>query len=581
MATGISGYFDLTGSNSSFTVRVNYSETYDAAANTSDLSITSVQVKSNSYQGYSYYPDGIIKINGVTVLTMDSTMSTGYVYIESRGSWYTIINATGSLANIDHNTDGSKSVTVELAGNRFTGFRFYTTSGSGGNGWYVAGTTTVTLTTIPRASTIGATDANIGAVSMIAVNRKSASYTHSIQFGFGDLTGYVTESGGVSSTEVKFSATSIPWTIPTSFYTQIPSAKAGRGGLTIRTYSGTAQIGSGQSCTFVATAAEANCKPTVSGTVVDSNNTTKALTGDASKLVRYYSTALCTITATSKNSATISSKEIGGVAVSGTTRSIPNVESGSVAFSAKDSRGYSSSVTVNATMVSYVKLTNNATGTRTDPTSGNATLTMKGNYYNGSFGAVYNTLEIKYRIGDGEYVSVTPTISGNTYSASVPLTDLDYTQAYTAEIVVTDKLASVSKNVTIGKGVPVFDWGDSDMNIHVPLKALSMAIDGAMTIGGATFDSPAVYRQAEIGQGAIAAGETITLTPPGNSCYLIFIWSHAAAAYQSMAIANTYSGPASKVTNITVQDVHTITASDGKINISGATYRWNYLVVKL
>lgn len=155
--------------------------------------------------------------------------------------------------------------------------------------------------------------------------------------------------------------------------------------------------------------------------------------------------------------------------MSGTTRSIPNVESGSVVFSAKDSRGYSSSVTVNAPMVSYVKLTNNATGTRTDPTSGNATLTLRGNYYNGSFGAVDNTLEIKYRIGDGEYIPVTPTISGNTYSASVPLTDLDYTQAYTVEIVVTDKLASASKNVTIGKGVPVFDWGDSDMNIHVPL----------------------------------------------------------------------------------------------------------------
>ena len=377
-----------------------------------------------------------------------------------------------------HDSDGTfldKSVSC--------GVLIDTTFSSSGYIGTVTADGTMTLATIPRASTIGATDANIGAVSMIAVNRKSASFTHSIQFGFGDLTGYVTESGGVSSTEVMFSATSIPWTIPTSFYTQIPSAKAGRGGLTIRTYSGTAQIGSGQSCTFVATAAEANCKPTVSGTVVDSNDVTKALTGDERKLVQYCSTALCTITATAKNSATISSKSIAGSAVSGNTRSIPNVESSDVALSATDSRGYSSSATVKATMIPYVKLTNNATGTRTDPTSGNAALNLKGNYYNGSFGAVNNTLEVKYRIGSGGYISVTPTISGNTYSASIPLTGLDYTQAYDYEVVVSDKLATVSKPVTIGKGVPVFDWGESDMNINVPLTVPFITVDERLLAG--------------------------------------------------------------------------------------------------
>lgn len=328
----------------------------------------------------------------------------------------------------------------------------------------------MTLATIPRASTIGATDANIGATSMIAVTRKSSAYTHSIQYVFGPLSGYVTSSGVVSTTEPKFTNTSIAFTVPTSFYEQIPNSKAGTCTLIIRTYSGTTQIGDAQACTFTATASESNCKPTVSGTVVDSNDTTKALTGDASKLVRYYSTALCTIEATAKNSATISSKAIGGATVSGYNRSIPNVENGSVAFSATDSRGYSSSATVNAKMVSYVKLTNNSTGTRTDPTSGNATLNLKGNYYNGSFGAVNNTLEIKYRIAGGEYISVTPTISSNTYSASIHLTGLDYTQAYNYEVVVSDKLASVSNPVTIGKGVPVFDWGETDMNIHVPMR---------------------------------------------------------------------------------------------------------------
>ena len=426
---------------------------------------------------------------------------------------------------VAHDSDGTfldKSVSC--------GVLIDTTFSSSGYIGTVTADGTMTLATIPRASTIGATDANIGATSMIAVIRKSAAYTHSIQFGFGNLTGYVTESGGVSSTEVKFSATSIPWTIPTSFYTQIPSAKAGRGSLTIRTYYGTSQIGSGQSCTFVATAAEANCKPTVSGTVVDSNDTTKALTGDASKLVRYYSTALCTITATAKNSATISEKTIGGVTVSGETRSIPNVESSGVALSATDSRGYSSSATVKATMIPYVKLTNNATGTRTDPTSGNATLNLKGNYYNGSFGAVNNTLKVKYRIGSGKYISVTPTISGNTYSASIPLTGLDYTQAYNYEVVVSDKLASVSKPVTIGKGVPVFDWGESDMNINVPLKvpvidALSAELGRSASghggyldfhFNGSTGDFTSRIIESANGVLDLNAGKTVTLGKISN-----------------------------------------------------------------
>lgn len=428
----------------------------DIVANTSSVSYT-LTLKSGAWDFSQYGLGAKIILGGVVVASRDRDTAP-QVSLPANSS-LKILNGTTTIA---HNTDGSKKLSVafsiDMAKVSYTPGPINVTGKS------------MTLTPIPRASTIGATDANIGATSMIAVNRKSSGYTHSIAYKFGKLSGYITESGGTSGTESKFTTTSIAFKVPTSFYAQIPNDKSGTCTLTIKTYSGTTQIGNAQTCTFTATAAEANCKPTVSGVVVDSNDITKALTGDESKLIRYYSTALCTITATAKNSATISSKTIGGTAVSGTTRSIPNVESGNVVFEAKDSRGYSASDTVNATMVSYVKLTNNATGTRTDPTSGNATLTIKGNYYNGSFGAVDNILEIKYRIGDGEYVMISPTVNDNTYSASASLTGLDYTQAYNVEIMATDKLASVSQTVTIGKGIPVFDWGEDSMNIHVPLS---------------------------------------------------------------------------------------------------------------
>lgn len=363
---------------------------------------------------------------------------------------------------ITHNNDGSRRVAMKMEAGIYT--------------WAINkdGSGTFDLDQIPRASTIGASDANIGAKSTIIVTRKSSAYTHSIAYKFGSLTGYVTADGGISSSEVKFDTTSVSWTIPTTFYAQIPNAKTGTCTLTIKTYSGSTQIGDAQTCTLTVTAPQAACAPSVSGTVVDSNDATIALTGDDSKLVRYYSTALCTITATAKNSASITDKKIGGAAVSGDTRSIQNVEQNTVSFYAKDSRGYEATANVGFTLIPYVLLTNNSSGQRTDPTSGNAKLAIKGDFYNGSFGAVDNALSVKYRIAPaggsyGDYVDVTPTTTGDSYSATVPLSGLDYEMKYNIQIVAADKLSSVTKTVVIRRGIPVYDWGKNDFAFHMPV----------------------------------------------------------------------------------------------------------------
>ena len=160
--------------------------------------------------------------------------------------------------------------------------------------------------------------------------------------------------------------------------------------------------------------------------------------------------------------------------VSGNTRSISKVEQNTVSFYAKDSRGYEATANVEFTLIPYVLLTNNSSGQRTDPTSGNAKLTIKGDFYSGSFGAVDNALSVKYRIAPaggsyGSYVSVTPTVNGNAYTASVALSGLDYEKEYNIQIVSADKLASVTKTVVIRRGIPVFDWGENDFAFHVPV----------------------------------------------------------------------------------------------------------------
>lgn len=464
MAQGVSGYVEFSGSGG-FSLRVLYAEDYSVETNASTVTITELQVKATEWYGWTYYLDGTISIDGQTVVSMDSVLGGHSAYIPSMDVWTKVSGTLGTSGSIAHNTDGSKSVAVAVD------VRGYTIGGGGGSGWRANGSKSVALTNIPRASGIGATDANIGATSVIAISKKSAAYTHSIAYQFGSLTGYIDADGNPVGSEVKLSATNIPFKVPTTFYAQIPNAKSGICTLTCRTYSGSTLIGSPTTAAFTATASEAACAPTVTGTAVDSNPTTLALTGDANKLVRYYSAALLTISAAAKNSASIQAKTIDGtgVALDVNTRTISAVEKDTFSFSAVDSRGYSGSASVKKTLIPYVKLTCNVIASRPQPTDGSGRLQISGNYFNGSFGAQANALTLEYRPAGGDWVSLTPTVSGNAYSAQVNLTGLDYTQAFNFEIRVADKLATLTRQATVGKGIPVFDWGEADFRFNVPV----------------------------------------------------------------------------------------------------------------
>lgn len=356
-----------------------------------------------------------------------------------------------------HESNGSKSITISATG-AISGTSVESTTIS----------QLITLDTIPRASSIGATDANIGATSMVVVTKKNPTYKHSVAYRFGALSGYIKADGTVTDSEVIFSETSIAFALPDDFYAQIPKAKSDKCTLTCKTYYGSAQIGENQTVTFTAVAAESVCAPNVSGTVVDVNETTKALTGDENKLVRYHSKAKCTITASAKNAATLASETVNGEAISNALE-ISNVETGRFTFTANDSRGYSKSAIVKKDLIPYVKLTSNATVKRTDPTSGRAVLTVKGNFYNGGFGTEENTLTLSYQVGTEEAVTLAPVISGNTYTASSELTGLAYDQTFPVTVTARDKLETVTAGLTLQKGIPVFDLGEKDFQFHVPV----------------------------------------------------------------------------------------------------------------
>ena len=145
-----------------------------------------------------------------------------------------------------------------------------------------------------------------------------------------------------------------------------------------------------------------------------------------------------------------------------------------------DSRGYTNtsySASASGGIVSYVPLTINANFYRPQPTTGEVSLTYSGNYFNGSFGSVSNTLSIswKYRTkGASSWTNggtITPTLSGNTItSKTISLgTSFDYQTAYEFQILASDKLTTLTQTYQVSMGMPVFHWGKDYMSINQKL----------------------------------------------------------------------------------------------------------------
>ena len=372
-------------------------------------------------------------------------------------------NSTKTLASgsttIAHNADGTKSFSFSFSLQfdiNYSGVGWIGTKSGSGSG---------TLSTIPRTSSVSSTNANIGENITISINRASSSFTHTLTYSFGNL------SGTIAS---KTSSTSVSWTLPTSFYAQIPNSRSSWGRIICDTYSGSTKIGSSD-CRFDAYVKESTNKPGISATVVDVNDTTKALTGDENKLIKYYSRVKFSITSSPKNNAGTKSininyngKNFTGGSGNSWTDYFSDVVSGSYRCSVTDTRDFTTSVDVNKTLINYVKITC-ALSVSNPTASGECTLTIKGNYFNGSFGATNNSLTVQYKQNGGNWTNVTATLSGNTYTATVELTGLDYTQAYTFQAKATDKLANATTAEKRVKSTPIFDWGSDNFHFHVPV----------------------------------------------------------------------------------------------------------------
>lgn len=357
MVTGKSGSFELSGSQS-MKAKVYWSELYDTDTNTSVVSVDVKIISGSTGSGYLYYLNGTVSVNGTAVISMSSTAGSHNCYaaygqeanINAGSSAYS--SPPWSSGSITHDSDGAKSVSISL---NISGYEL---SGKGASGFSISGSSTVALTTIPRASAISsAGDVTLGNKCSVKWTPLSTSFRYKLKFSL-DGWSYTTEAINPGTTSAY---TYTGYTIPLDVADYISStSKTGSMTVALYTYSDTAcsnMIGSISTKTFTVTIPEnASTKPSVSMTGVPVSSLSSPF---SDMFIQGMSKFQATITASGKYGAAIASQKLtiegksyGAPYISGFIASSGDV---TVKASVTDSRGFTGEVQKTITVIPYQK----------------------------------------------------------------------------------------------------------------------------------------------------------------------------------------------------------------------------------
>ena len=338
--------------------------------------------------------------------------------------------------------------------------------------------TTTFTASAKAASTVSATSANIGAKPTITITRNSSSFKHTLQYKINGESSYTSIVSKTDSTSYK------SWAIPTAAYDYVAStSKSVSVTINCITYYGDVKIGE-KTTTLSANCVEANCKPVLAPTVVDTGSTSTNVTKDENKMIKGFNVMKCAFGITLKYGATIKSQKVTCGDKSRTSDGgLNHCTSDTFTFTVTDSRGYTTTATVKKTLLNYVALTCNLSAKASlesgaDTTTAKVNFTISGNWFNGTLGATTNTLVVQYTTDSGKnWKAVTATKSGNTYTYSGSITGLDYEKSHTIQARAYDALYTcggteklvTTKALTV-KAQPVFDWDGDDFNFNVPVN---------------------------------------------------------------------------------------------------------------
>ena len=228
-------------------------------ANTSTVNWRMTVSRTGAYYTHNHQGDSTLSLN------LDGrNVHYSYPTWETSGEEYTL--ASGS-STISHNADGTKTLPISCTFNPNNGLH---------------GTITVSaslsLTTIPRSSSVSVSSGVIGSAVTININRQSSSFKHTVRYAWAGKSGTIATNVDTSTT----------WTIPLDFANDIPNSASGTGTIYVDTYSGSTKTGT-QSTTLTASV-PANVKPTFSGvTLSDLNGAAQNLIPNGSTFIQVIS----------------------------------------------------------------------------------------------------------------------------------------------------------------------------------------------------------------------------------------------------------------------------------------------------
>ena len=543
-----------------FTLEVTESN-YSVNNNTSDVSFTFKIAPIQSGYNWSGWGSYISY-----TITIDGTNYTGTIGSYNGSSTVTL--KSDSKTGILHNNDGTKTIDFSFSVTDTSG-QTYTCGNASKSG-------TLILTTIPRASSIGVADANIGSSTNITINKASSGFTTTI---------YYKAQGQNSWTKIvdKTANQVYAWTVPTSFYSIIPSAKTMTCQFYADTYNGNTLVGTSSTVTATFTATG---NPTISNIVAkDLNPTTIALTGNDETMVKYASNVRVTVTASGQNSATISSIKVNGVTATGGVVTFNGTTTNTYQVVVTDSRGYTTSQTITMIGANYIPLTINQTISRNQPTDNKINITASGNYYPGTFGATLNSLTVEYRYKErssatwGNWTNLSVTVSGNTYSGNTQLSNMNYTKIYDFEIRAKDKVypngEKTITGITVSKGKPIFNWDDDEFNVNGTIKQNGSNVALASSIGNATLTIQKNGSTVNTFTANASSNVTANITVPTNTNQLTngagFITSSSLPSATTGTVTCTKSSGNSAIQTATYYQYGKVITIFIKLKTSGAT----------
>ena len=323
------------------------------------------------------------------------------------------------------------------------------------------------------------TNGVIGQVATISTegSETTGTGTYSIEYEFGSLTGVILDN--ISPTDVP---ATISWTIPTSFYNEIPDTTSKTGKLISYYTLGNKTVNS--TSTFIAKIPDSDV-PTITASVITTDALSSQLSGNTSTIINGVSNVKVTMSATPTQGSTIVNqyfyyqRNYYPMAIQN-TKTLTGGYDGVFDFGAIDTRSRKGTKRITLTAIDYRRPTI-AIDDVSISTSGVATINITGTWFNGSFGATANTLTVQYRYksssssswGSWTTISNVTKNSDGTYSATATKDGLSYTNTYNFEARVTDKINTVSSKEYTGKSLPVFDWSKDDFNFNVPISVLS------------------------------------------------------------------------------------------------------------